>query len=323
MYQNEQEIIEPKVSPIYQYVGASKAAQEARKFAEQVAKSDLTVLLNGETGVGKDHLAELIHRAGNNIKPFVVVDCGALTETLSESELFGHTRGAFTNANEGKIGLVEAAEGGTLFFNEVANMSLGLQAKFLRILDKKPFRAVGGRSEIQMKTRIIAATNVDLVEAVKARTFRPDLFYRLNVLPFFIAPLRDRKEDIPDLIYAFLKEKSKRFSPDTLTIMMEYDWPGNVRELMNVVQKAVLMGKENEIYFEKTSSLCSTNSTNSLAPLSLPTFYELQRNYFRDALRVSNGIKRKAAKITGVNQKTIHNKIKLFGLDDLIRDLRE
>ena len=317
----DKEIALKQISPVYQFVGTSRAAQEARDFAKRVAGSDLTVLLSGETGVGKDHLAELIHQAGNDGKPFVVVDCGALTETLSETELFGHTRGAFTDARDKKVGLVEAAEGGTLFFNEVANMSLGLQAKFLRILDKKPFLAVGGRSEIPVKTRIIAATNTNLAEAVNTRTFRLDLFHRLTILPFLIAPLRDRKEDIPDLICALLKEKAKRFSPTTLAVMMNYDWPGNVRELNNVVQRAVLMGKENEINLGQIKPHL-TNSTDYGPSLPM-TLRELERNYFHDVLIASKGVQRKAAKIAGVSPPTVRNKIKAFGLEDFVRQLHK
>lgn len=318
---NDQEIAPKQISPVDRFIGISKAAQEAREFANRVAKSDLTVLLKGETGVGKDHLAELIHQAGNNNgKPFVVVDCGAMTETLSEVELFGYAQGAFTDARHSKVGLVEAAEGGTLFFNEVANMSLELQAKFLRILDKKPFRAVGGRSEIQVRTRIIAATNTDLAEAVKSKTFRLDLFYRLNVLPFLIAPLRDRREDIPDLIFAFLEKNAGRFSPNSLEMMMLHDWPGNVRELMNVVKGAALMGKENEICLGHTKSYLG-NLANK--PLSLPTLRELERDYFCDLLRASNGALKRAAEISGVTRQTVRIKIKFFGLEDFARQLRK
>jgi DNA-binding NtrC family response regulator len=324
-------------------VGKSKLAQEAREFAEQVAGSELTVLLYGETGTGKDMLAELIHETGRLTKPFVVVDCGALTETLSESELFGHVKGAFTDANQERMGLVKTAEDGTLFFNEVANMSLGLQAKFLRILDKKPFRAVGGRTEIQVRTRIIAATNVDLEEAVKLRTFRLDLFHRLNVLSFSIAPLRQRKDDIPELISVFLNGSAERFSPAALAAMTRYDWPGNVRELINVVQRAVFMNKEKEIGLEQIKRHLAGQSDEAkgkdidleqieshLADLINRTnrsFFqiidELQRNYVCHVLEVSNGIVKKAADIAGIARQTMNHKIKKFGLRDFVNNLRE
>jgi DNA-binding NtrC family response regulator len=307
------------VSPVQRFVGVSRAAQEAREFAERAAKSDLTVLLRGETGVGKDHLAELIHQAGRNGKPFVVVDCGVLTESLSETELFGHTRGAFTDAREEKVGLVKAAEEGTLFFNEVANTSLGLQAKFLRILDKRPYRAVGGRSEIQVRTRIIAATNTNLEEAVKARTFRLDLFHRLNVLSFSIASLRDRKEDIPELVSVFLDGNAERFSPADLAAMVEYDWPGNVRELMNVVFRAVFMSKDREIDLgQPWPSLIRL--TDNLSP---PTLYELERNYLRDVLKAAKGVITRAAKIAGISRQVMCYKVKKFDLESFVGRLRE
>lgn len=318
-HENQEPVLQQRVSPVQRFVGTSRAAQEAREFAEQVAKSDLTVLLRGETGVGKDHLAELIHQAGHNGKPFVVVDCGALTETLSETELFGHTRGAFTDAREEKVGLVKAAEDGTLFFNEVANMSLGLQAKFLRILDKRPFRAVGGRTEIQVRTRIIAATNANLEAAVKTRTFRLDLFHRLNVLSFSIAPLRDRKEDIPELVSAFLNGNAERFSPAALAVMMEYDWPGNVRELMNVVQRAAFMSKDKEIDLEQIRP----HLTSLTDKPSFPTLYELERSYLRDLLKVSKGMQRTAAEIAGISPRVMNYKIKRFDLEGFVDRLRE
>lgn len=316
----DQEVgLRQRVSPVQKFVGVSRAAQEVREFAEHVARSDLTVLLRGETGVGKDHLAELIHQAVHNGKPFVVVDCGALTETLSETELFGHTRGAFTDAREEKVGLVKAAEDGTLFFNEVANMSLGLQAKFLRILDKRPFRAVGGRTEIQVRTRIIAATNANLEAEVKARTFRMDLFHRLNVLSFSIVPLRERKEDIPELIGAFLNGNAERFSPAALAVMMEYDWPGNVRELMHVVQRAVFMSKEKEIDLKQIRPYLKSLTDKP----SFPTLYELERNYLRDVLKAAKGVQRTAAEIAGITPRVMNYKIKSFDLEGFVDRLRE
>ncbi|MBI2003657.1 MAG: sigma-54-dependent Fis family transcriptional regulator [Parcubacteria group bacterium] len=317
---NQHEEVAPRqyVSSVQRFVGTSRAAQEAREFAERVSKSDLTVLLRGETGVGKDHLAELIHQAGYNGKPFVVVDCGALTESLSEIELFGHARGAFTDAREEKVGLVKVAEDGTLFFNEVANMSLGLQAKFLRILDKRPYRAVGGRTEIQVRTRIIAATNANLEEAVKARAFRLDLFHRLNVLSFSIASLRDRNEDIPELISAFLNGNAERFSPAALAVMMEYDWPGNVRELMNVVQRAAFMSREKEIDLEQIRPYLTSPTDKP----SFPTLYELERNYLRDVLKVCKGVQRKAAEIAGISPRVMNYKIKSFDLEGFVDRLR-
>lgn len=305
----------PSVLPL---VGASRAIQEARRFAAKVSGSDLTVLLRGETGTGKDHLAEIIHMLGRPDKPFVVVDCSSLPETLSEAELFGHARGAFTDAREEKVGLVEAAGDGTLFFNEVANMSLSLQAKFLRILDKRPLRPVGSKKEIQVRARIIAATNANLEERMKAQTFRSDLYYRLDVLSFSIPPLRERKEDIPELIESFLNGSLSRFSPAALVKMMAYDWPGNVRQLMSVVQEAVLMNQEGEIGPEQVR--LSPGSTDKTA---LPTLHELELNYLCDVLRQSGGIVNKAARIADVHPRVIFYKIRKFNLRGFVEDLRK
>jgi DNA-binding NtrC family response regulator len=319
MNRHEEVAMRQHVSPLQRFVGRSKVAQEAREFAERVAKSDLTVLLRGETGVGKDLLAELIHQMGHNGRPFVVVDCGALTESLSETELFGHTRGAFTDAREEKVGLVKAAEDGTLFFNEVANMSLGLQAKFLRILDKQPYRAVGGRIEIQVRTRMIAATNANLEEAVKTRAFRLDLFHRLNVLSFSIAPLRKRKEDIPGLISAFLNGNAEPFSRAAMAAMMEYDWPGNVRELMNVIQRATFMSRGKEIGLKQINP----HLTHLTDRPPLPTLYELERNYLRDVLKAAKGVVKTAAEIADIDRRTMSEKIKRFDLEGFVDRLRE
>lgn len=223
-------------------IGRSEQATRMRDFAEQAARTEHTILLRGETGVGKDHLAECIHHLGRRGRTFVPVDCGALTESLSETELFGHTRGAFTDAQQVKQGLVQVAEDGTLFFNEVANMSLSLQAKFLRVLEKRTFRQVGGTKEMSINTRIIAATNANLELAVRRGELRSDLYHRLNTITFTVVPLRDRSDDIPELASHFLRQErvSRTFSPEAMAVMMGYHWPGNVRELKNADRKSVV-----------------------------------------------------------------------------------
>ena len=184
-------------------IGSSREAKDVRDFAERAAQDDHSLLLRGETGTGKDHLAELIHHLGRQQYPFVPVDCGTLTESLSESELFGHVQGAYTDARTARSGLVQVARGGTLFFNEVTNMASGLQAKFLRVLEKKSFRALGSTKEETVDTRIIAATNVDLEAAVRRGELRADLYHRLNVISFTLPPLRARREDIVELAWHF------------------------------------------------------------------------------------------------------------------------
>jgi DNA-binding NtrC family response regulator len=292
-----------------------------RDFAEKAAASEHTILLRGETGVGKDHLAELIHFIGRRGRAFVPVDCGALTESLSETELFGHTRGAFTDAQSVKQGLVQVAEDGTLFFNEVANMSLSLQAKFLRVLEKRTFRAVGGTREMPVSTRIIAATNANLELAVRRGELRSDLYHRLNTITFMVAPLRERNEDIPELAEHFLRQEhgSKNFSPEAMAIMMGYHWPGNVRELKNAVVRATFhsVAKE-DIKPEHVHPYLT-----SVGDKDLPTWNELQRNYLREVLRKTRGSISKGAEITGLSIKVMGYKVRKFQLEDFVDSLKE
>lgn len=300
-------------------IGSSQEAWRMREFAQKAAAVDHTILLTGETGAGKDHLAELIHSRGRSGKPFVPVDCGALTESLSETELFGHTQGAFTDARETKQGLVQVAKEGTLFFNEVANMSLGLQVKFLRILEKRSFRPVGGTREVEVDTRIIAATNANLELAVRRGAMRSDLYQRLNGISFVIKPLRERSEDIPELAERFLYQESpsKKFAPEAMAVMMGYHWPGNVRELRNaVVRASFLSNAKEDIHVEHLSPYLT-----GVGDRELPTLYELQRNYLREVLRKSKGSITKAATIAGISAGLMRRKIEKFQLQDFVDSL--
>lgn len=303
------------------FIGRSEQVMRMRDFAEKAAGTDHTILLRGETGAGKDHLAELIHCSGRKERAFVPVDCGALTESLSETELFGHTRGAFTDAQAVKEGLVQVAEDGTLFFNEVANMSLKLQAKFLRVLEKRSFRAVGGTREMPVNTRIIAATNADLETAVRRGELRSDLYYRLNVITFVVAPLRDRSEDIPTLTEYFLRQEhsTKNFSPEAMLAMMDYHWPGNIRELKNAVVRAAFHSAEEDIQPQHVQPYLTGVGTDGI----LPNFYDLQRNYFLEALKRTGGNISKVAQIAGIHRKSMYYKIKKFRLEELVSPLRD
>ena len=301
-------------------IGTSQEAKRMRKFADKAATTEHTILLRGETGAGKDHLAEVIHYTGRRGRAFVPVDCGALTETLSETELFGHTRGAFTDAQQVKQGLVQVAEDGTLFFNEVANMSLSLQAKFLRVLEKKTFRAVGGTRETPINTRIIAATNANLELAVRRGELRSDLYHRLNTITFMVAPLRDHSDDIPELAEHFLRREqvSKNFSPEAMAVLMGYHWPGNVRELKNaVVRTAFYSTAKEDIKSEHISPYLT-----SVGDRELPTLYELQRNYLREVLRKTKGSITKGAEIAGISSKTMTYKVQKFQLEDFVDSLK-
>ncbi|MBX4187555.1 MAG: sigma-54 dependent transcriptional regulator [Candidatus Doudnabacteria bacterium] len=303
-------------------IGQSQETMRMRDFADKAAATDHTILLQGETGAGKDHLAELIHYIGRRGRAFVPVDCGALTESLSETELFGHTRGAFTDAQSVKEGLVQVAEDGTLFFNEVANMSLSLQAKFLRVLEKRSFRPVGGTREIPVNTRIIAATNANLEAAVRKGELRSDLYHRLNTITFMIAPLRERKEDVPILTNHFLHQEhpTKNFSPEAMAVMIGYHWPGNVRELKNAVVRAAFHStvKEKEIQVEHVHPYL----TGVGAERELPTLHELQRNYLKEVLKKTRGNVSKGAEIADIERNTMHYKVKKFQLEDFVDSLK-
>ncbi|HEX4421813.1 MAG TPA: sigma 54-interacting transcriptional regulator [Kofleriaceae bacterium] len=237
------------------FVGKSAAAQRVIAFVTRVAPSDATVLLGGESGSGKEMVARAIHRASRRAKgPCVAVNCAALTESLIESELFGHEKGAFTGATEKKAGRFEMADHGTLFLDEVGELPLGLQTKFLRVLEERRFERVGGQKAIEVDVRMVAATNRDLAEMVKRGTFREDLFYRLSVIHIEVPPLRERLDDVPLLAEFFLarfrSQAARRisgFAPDAIAAMTRYAWPGNVRELRNAVERAIVLGDREQI----------------------------------------------------------------------------
>ncbi len=236
-------------------IGESPKMKEVMRVAQLVAKTDATVLICGESGTGKELLARSIHYQSNRKdKPFVVVNCGAITETLLESELFGHEKGAFTGAYTRKPGKFELADGGTIFLDEIGEMSPAMQVKLLRVLQEKTFERVGGTTPITVDVRIIAATNRDLKRAVREGTFREDLYYRLNVIPIYLPPLRERKEDLP-LLCDFLisrhcrklHKKIRGISPQAMRILRKYHWPGNIRELDNVLERAIILTQDDVI----------------------------------------------------------------------------
>jgi Nif-specific regulatory protein len=239
----------------YNLVGESPRMSEVFEFIRRVAPSDSTVLIQGESGTGKELVARALHNNSARAEgPFVAINCAAITETLLESELFGHEKGAFTGAGVQKKGKVESAEGGTLFLDEVSELALGLQAKLLRVLQEREFERVGGTRPIKLDIRLIAATNKSLPDAVNAGTFRNDLFYRLNVITVTLPPLRDRREDIPKLATHFIakaarnsKSRLKPISPEAQACLMSYHWPGNVRELENALERAIVLGSSNTI----------------------------------------------------------------------------
>ncbi len=251
----EEQLTGPLGSGNGELIGRSEAALKVVAFVKRVGPSDATVLLGGESGAGKEMVARAIHRASRRAKgPCVAVNCAALTETLIESELFGHEKGAFTGATEKKAGRFEMADRGTLFLDEIGELPLGLQTKFLRVLEERRFERVGGQKAIEVDVRMVAATNRDLAEMVKRGTFREDLFYRLSVIMIDVPPLRERLDDVPLLAEHFLarfrQQAARRisgFAPDALAAMTRYAWPGNVRELRNAVERAIVLGDREQI----------------------------------------------------------------------------
>jgi transcriptional regulator with PAS, ATPase and Fis domain len=303
-------------------LGRSAAMQAVLRQVEQAAPSTAVVFLRGESGTGKELVARTLHalspRAG---APFVGVNCAAIPESLLESEIFGHEKGAFTGAVERRIGCFEMADGGTLLLDEVIEMHPTVQAKFLRVLEEQTIRRIGGKTEIQVDVRVVAATNQDPEAAVRDGKLRSDLFYRLNVFPIDLPPLRDRLSDIPLLANAFLADSAARngrapmaFSPEALQFLRRHKWPGNVRELRNVIERAVLLTGGETIEpshlpeaFHKTAEGPSTAPTLTLS-LGI-TLEEAEKALILKSLELAGHNKTRAATILGISAKTLHNKL--------------
>jgi DNA-binding NtrC family response regulator len=297
----------------------SRPMQQVYELLEKAAPSDKTILIQGETGVGKDVLAYQIHSGSlRRNGPFVTVDCGLLNRNLAESELYGHGKGAFSGATERKTGLVEQSHGGTLFLDEIGNIDMDLQKKFLRFLEHRKFRRVGETREIEVDARFILATNLDLNEAVRKGIMRQDLFYRMGVIDVVIPPLRNRPEDIEYLTQHFLKMEGTRnhrvtIHPETEQVLMDYGWPGNVRELRSVINKAMIFASSEVIMPEDLPShILAGRKTQSRRPKTLE---ELEKEHILSVLDEAGGNQSKAAEILGINRKTLYKKIhkhKLF-----------
>lgn len=300
-------------------LGKSPAIQDVLRLVDKVAATDSTILILGESGTGKELVARSIHaksrRAG---KPFVVVNCAALQETLLESELFGHTKGAFTGAHQARMGLFEAADGGTLFLDEVGEMSLGIQSKLLRVLQSGELRRLGENRAIEVDVRLIAATNKNLSQEVKEGKFREDLFYRLNVITITLPPLRERKEDIPILVehfVSFYRERGvkRRVDKKTMKALMNYAWPGNVRELQNIVERMVILSDGETMESWTLPDYFYMNSFRE-EPLEDISLAELERRYIQHVLAEKRGNKSLAAQTLGISLKTLYNKLKEYKL---------
>ena len=296
----------------------------------QVAPSEATVLISGGSGTGKELIAGAIHFNSPRKKgPFVKINCAAITETLLESELFGHEKGAFTGADRRKEGRFSQAHGGTLFLDEVGEMSLMMQVKLLRVLQEREFNRVGGESTIQVDVRVIAATNKNLVDQINEGAFREDLYYRLNVVELEVPPLMERKEDIPLLTQHFLeifaaknRKEIKGFTPRAMDNLIRYDWPGNVRELMNAVERGVVLSRSSyldvpDFPFMKDSMLQNDQDSTTPAKLSMQgdvPLEKIEKTAILKTLEAANGNKSEAARRLGITRKTLHKKLKAYGV---------
>lgn len=310
----------------WQLVGESEKMLAVKKLVERVALTPATVLLQGESGTGKELVAHAIHTLSPRVNgPFIRVNCAALTETLLESELFGHEKGAFTGAHARKIGRFELADKGTLFLDEISELSFNVQAKLLRVLQERTFERVGGEKTIKVDVRIIAATNRNLLEEVEDGRFRADLYYRLNVFPISIPPLRERREDIPCLVDYFLEKlrnygQIKTLSPIVLTQLMAYDWPGNVRELENVIERMVIVSQGKEIGEEGLSvfKIPSTREQEP-APFLLPpegvSLEDIEKSFLRQAMEQTKGNQTQAAKRLGLSRHALLYRLEKYGVD--------
>jgi DNA-binding NtrC family response regulator len=310
-------------------VGPSPGMRGILNIISKVAPTDSTVLITGESGTGKELIAQAIHRSSpRKDGPFIAVDCGSLVPTLFESELFGHVKGAFTDAVANKRGKLEAADGGTVFFDEIGNIGPESQAKLLRALQEREFCRVGEARSISFDARIVAATNQDLRKAVEARTFRDDLYYRINVVNLDLPPLRERKEDIPMLVAHFLKEYNRRrkrsvggVSGAAMSLLQDYSWPGNIRELENVIERAVILcdGKTIEPWdFPFTNA--RARAVEAAAPAPEGTLEDAEKAHILRVLRHVGGHRSRAAQVLGVDRKTLRAKIRRYRIEESERD---
>jgi two-component system, NtrC family, response regulator HydG len=303
--------------PGTEMIGKSPAMKKVAELIEMVAPTEATVLITGESGTGKEVVARAIHAAGpRRYMPMVTIHCGALTETLLESELFGHEKGAFTGAQYRKKGKFEVADGGTVFLDEISDISLRTQTDLLRVLQEKEIVRVGGNQPIKVDFRAIAATNKNLEELVKAGTFRPDLFYRLHVFCIDLPPLRERREDVPLLVNHFLNKfclatsrPLPQIAPEALELLMRHDWPGNVRELENAVERALVVGRGQEIRPGDFSFQFQAGDIKGGKTLE-----DIERAHIERILRETQHNLSRSARILDIDRTTLYNKLRRYGL---------
>jgi len=315
-----------KLKERYRYddiIGLSSGMQDIYEIIDRISMDDPTVLIQGESGTGKEVLAKVIHNNSNRKNgPFISINCGALVEGLLETELFGHVKGAFTGAIRNKEGLMKAAEGGAIFLDEIAEMPPPLQVKLLRALQEKKIRPVGDTREAYVDTRVIAATNKDINEALETGKLRRDLYYRLNVVSIQIPPLRERKEDIPPLVNHFInrfgetnkRKIVKKISPEALSLLLEYDWPGNVRELENAVERAFALGVAETIGMDDLPPVVRGAGGDVNARAGNFNLEENEVALITRALAETKGSKPDASRLLGINLSTLYRKIAKYGI---------
>jgi two-component system response regulator AtoC len=304
-------------------IGSSAPMREVLDMIRLVADSSATVLIQGESGTGKELAAKTIHQTSyRRDKPFIVVDCGSLPETLLESELFGHVKGAFTGAHTAKRGLFEEADGGTIFLDEIADTTPVFQSKLLRVLQEGEIKRVGGNQPIKIDARVISATNKDLTELVKAKAFRQDLYYRLAVLPLSLPPLRDRKEDIPLLVQHFVaasctrhRQPIRQVLPDVMQALTQASWPGNVRELQHYIERAVVTTTGSELNCKDIVAMGSDPAEHDLRTIARGATRQVERSRILQALHQTRGNRARAAKLLKISRASLYNKIRDYQIE--------
>jgi len=304
-------------------IGKSKKLKDVLDIVRKVAKSDAAVLIRGESGTGKDLIVQAIHNnSARRDKPFIRAECAAYAEGVLESELFGHEKGAFTSAFRGRMGRFELANGGTIFLDEIGDISPSTQLKLLRVLQDKTFERVGGSKPITVDVRIIAATNKNLEEAIQKGFFRQDLYYRINVVPIYLPPLRERREDIPDLVYHFIKRfagkvsnRIKSVSPEAMELMTNYEWRGNIRELENAIERAMVLSDGDRILPEHLPLPTEMVMNQDIAKAgTLEQVESLEKKLIMEALQQANWVRTKAAAILGIKRSTLNYKMEKHGI---------
>ncbi|MDT5063287.1 MAG: hypothetical protein QOH63_3746 [Acidobacteriota bacterium] len=303
-------------------VALSDAMREVIRLALRVASTDANVLVTGESGSGKDALASFIHsRSPRRDAALVKIDCAALPSELLEAELFGYERGAFTGATEARPGRLEAAHKGTVVLDEVAHLSVDAQAKLLRVIEEREFERLGGRRTIKVDARLVALTNVDLDDAVKRRSFREDLFYRLNVMRLHVPPLRERREDIEKLARGFLKTYATKhgrsvtgITPETLKILKAYEFPGNVRELSNTIERAVIVASDSKLQAADLPEALRVSVLMRERASKRRSLAEVEADYITETLEAVGGNKSEAARLLGISRKNLYEKLKRYAI---------